>query len=190
MVTSNFHYKARNRTRAGAWTTCSKTMMPSGWVHLGEVSFFTWTKTPSSCCSQADSQPFCPVPCYHILCRTGKQCSGLDWFSTCFDLWTLQICMKRSIPELSLLTIGPLLVTLQGPLTPQTPRTPWITDWSKNTVDLYCLQWEEFLWVTYWNLGLPQSCVTLQDTYSIQPGRILPWYVSGKMTIFFNWSFK
>lgn len=20
-------------------------MMPSGWVHLGEVSFFTWTKT-------------------------------------------------------------------------------------------------------------------------------------------------
>lgn len=39
-------------------------------------------------CSEADSKPFFPIPCYYVLCVTGKQCHRLHSFSTCFDLQT------------------------------------------------------------------------------------------------------
>lgn len=47
-------------------------------------------------------------------------------------------------------------------------ETPWTTERIKNAVDL-CLQ-GEFPWIIGWNLWLPQSCVSLQETYRIWRG--------------------
>lgn len=97
-------------------------------------------------------------------------------------------CLKTSIPEWSLLKAGvPFLVTLQGARSPQTLKTPWITDWRKNAAGLWFFA-RRGVSLTY----LLKLEPTLDLCCSSGHLENLTWQniLLGKIIIFCNWSFN
>lgn len=163
MVTSNFHYKAANTVRARSWTIYLITMMLSGWVHLGEMSFFIWTNAlllwgrlpaffPHSLllCTVQDRQAMSQAP----------QFSHLFWFVDLMDLHGEKYTRIKPNDSRSAFT-GYFTGTSHS-----TDSQDSMNHRLKNTVDLCCVQGVSLSHLL--KLGMiPELCFSLRHLQNL-----------------------